>query len=114
MTDNEMITLQEPSRQLERLQAIVHRLRSPGGCPWDIEQTHESLVPHLIEETYEVIDAIRREDHPHLSEELGDLLLQVVFHAEIASEESRYTLNEVALGISEKLMPLGLLIPFEK
>jgi len=66
-----------PELQIERLKAIMHRLRAPGGCPWDADQTHESLVPCLIEESYEVVDAIQRRDYPHLEEELGDLLLQV-------------------------------------
>ena len=104
MTDAEIIGLTEKGRQLERLRAIVHRLRAPGGCPWDIEQTHASLVSNLIEETYEVVDAIRKEDFPNLQEELGDLLLQVVFHSELATEEGRHDLDDVAAGISEKLI----------
>ena len=103
MTDEEMIRGESDS-QVERLKAIVHRLRSPGGCPWDMEQTHESLLPNLIEETYEVVDTIRRQDYPHLQEELGDLLLQVVFHAELAEEAGRSDLEAVAEGISEKLI----------
>lgn len=90
--------------QIERLKAIMHRLRAPGGCPWDAEQTHESLVTNLIEEAYETVDAIQRCDDADMTEELGDLLLQVVFHSEIASEENRFTLEEVARGISEKLI----------
>lgn len=104
MTDDEMLGCEKPELQVDRLRAIMHRLRAPGGCPWDAEQTHESLVPCLIEEAYEVVDAIKREDHPHLEEELGDLLLQVVFHSEIASEAGRYDMNDVARGISEKLI----------
>lgn len=104
MTDSEIIGLTEKGRQIERLRAIVHRLRAPDGCPWDREQSHESLIPNLIEEAYEVIDAIRREDSPHLAEELGDLLLQVVFHAEIAEEAGQYDFDEVAGKISEKLI----------
>src|SRR4051812_16453164 len=100
MTDAEMIDCPEAGRQLARLRAIMHRLRSPGGCPWDVEQTHESLVTNLIEETYETVDAIQRADHPHLQEELGDLLLQVVFHSEIANESGHFDLDEVARGIS--------------
>ncbi len=90
--------------QLQRLQAIVHRLRAPGGCPWDGEQTHASIASNLIEETYEVVDAIQREDWVHLREELGDLLLQVVFHAEMGQEVARFDLQEIARGISEKLV----------
>ncbi len=104
MPDSEMIDCPEPERQLERLRAIMHRLRAPGGCPWDAEQSHASLVPNLIEETYETVDAIQRGDLPHLQEELGDLLLQVVFHSEIANESGLFDLDEVARGISEKLV----------
>lgn len=104
MTDEEMILSPADDLQLARLRAIMHRLRSPGGCPWDAEQTHESLVPHLIEESYETIDAIQRQDYDHLKEELGDLLLQVVFHSEIAEESGRFNLNDVARVISEKLV----------
>ncbi len=104
MTDDEMIHCAEKERQVERLRAIMHRLRAPGGCPWDAEQTHSSLVPNLIEEAYEIVDTIRREDWAHLQEELGDLLLQVVFHSELAAEAGRYDLDEVARGICEKLV----------
>ena len=104
MTDAEMIDCRDLGKQLTRLRAIMHRLRAPGGCPWDAEQTHESLSPHLIEETYETVDTIQRGDHDHLKEELGDLLLQVVFHSELATEAGRFTLDEVARGISEKLV----------
>lgn len=104
MTDLEMIEFPEAEQQLARLRAIMHRLRAPGGCPWDAEQTHESIVPNLIEETYETVDTIQRGDHEHLKEELGDLLLQVVFHSEIAEEAGHFDLNDVARGISEKLV----------
>ena len=104
MTDDEMIKCAEPSRQIERLRAIMHRLRAPGGCPWDAEQTHESLVSNLIEETYETVAAIRANDEENLQEELGDLLLQVVFHAELAEEGKRFDLNDIARGISDKLV----------
>lgn len=104
MTDEEMIGCREPARQLERLRAIMHRLRAPGGCPWDAEQTHESLVGNLIEEAYETIDAIRRADYPHLREELGDLLLQVAFHAELGQESGRFDFDDVARGICDKLV----------
>ncbi len=104
MTDDEMINCSEPGRQIERLRAIMHRLRSPGGCPWDAEQTHESLVSNLIEETYETVAAIRANDPENLQEELGDVLLQVVFHAEIAQESGTFDLDEIARGISEKLV----------
>jgi len=104
MTDDEMIYCDEPSKQIERLRAIMHRLRAPGGCPWDAEQTHESIIPNLIEETYECVDAIRSGDDVHMREELGDLLLQVVFHSEIAEEQGRFDLYQVAAEISEKLV----------
>jgi MazG family protein len=104
MTDTQMIDSPEPGQQLARLRAIMHRLRAPGGCPWDAEQTHISLVPNLIEEAFETVDAIQRQDHDHLKEELGDLLLQVVFHSELAAEEGRFCLDDVARGISEKLV----------
>jgi len=83
----------------------VARLRDPDqGCPWDLEQTHQSLTPYVLEEAHEVADAIRHGDDEHLREELGDLLLQVVLHARIAGERSRFDLNDVARGISEKLI----------
>jgi nucleoside triphosphate diphosphatase len=87
-----------------RLCDIVAQLRAPGGCPWDREQTHQSLVPGLIEEAYEVADAIRNTDDANLREELGDLLLQVVMHAQIASEEGRFAIEEVAREIGDKLI----------
>ncbi len=89
---------------LARLRAIVHRLRAPGGCPWDREQTHESLIPHVLEEAYEVVDAIRSGDPDLLCEELGDLLLQPVLHAEIAAETGRFDLDRMADCLSEKLI----------
>ena len=104
MTDEEMVSCEEKGRQIERLRAIMHRLRAPGGCPWDAEQTHESLVSNLLEEAYEVVAAIRSNDEENLKEELGDLLLQVVFHSEIASDEQRFDLDDVARGICEKLV----------
>ena len=73
---------------LERLINIMARLRGPSGCPWDKEQTHQSLKPYLIEEAYELLEAIDCNDDSEIKEELGDLLLQVVFHAQIASEET--------------------------
>ena len=93
---------QDPLRRLEEL---VARLRDPEeGCPWDREQTHQSLTPYVLEEAHEVADAIRHGDDQHLKEELGDLLLQVVLHARIAEEDNRFDLNAVAAGISEKLI----------
>ena len=82
----------------------MHILRAPGGCPWDAEQTHQSLVKHLIEEAYEVAEAIRSGDRDAIVDELGDLLLQPVFHAEIASETGQFDLDDIATAISEKLI----------
>ncbi len=104
MNDQEMMECSDGAQQMNRLRAIMHRLRAAGGCPWDAEQTHASLVGNLIEETYECVDAIQRNDMPHLQEELGDLLLQVVFHAEIAEESGHFNFDDVARGISEKLV----------
>jgi XTP/dITP diphosphohydrolase len=85
--------------------AVVDRLRDPAaGCPWDLEQTHTSLIPYVLEEAHEVADAIRHGDDRHLEEELGDLLLQVLLHARIAGEEGRFDLNGVAGGIAAKLV----------
>jgi XTP/dITP diphosphohydrolase len=90
---------------LAELVAVVDRLRDPvGGCPWDLEQTHASLIPYVLEEAHEVADAIRHGDDQHLQEELGDLLLQVVLHARIAQDSSRFDLAAVARGISAKLI----------
>jgi uncharacterized protein YabN with tetrapyrrole methylase and pyrophosphatase domain len=73
-----------PGQALEKLLEVIAKLRSPGGCPWDKEQTHKSLKPYLVEEAYEVLDAIDKNDPAMLKDELGDLLLQVVLHAQIA------------------------------
>lgn len=90
---------------LAELIAVVDQLRDPDtGCPWDLEQTHASLVPYVLEEAHEVADAIRHGDDRHLAEELGDLLLQVVLHARIASEAGRFDLEQIARGISAKLI----------
>lgn len=90
--------------EFARLIAIMARLRSPGGCPWDRAQSREDLKPYLVEETYEVLDAIDSRDPVQLREELGDLLLQVVFHARIAEEEGAFTIEDVARTINEKLI----------
>jgi nucleoside triphosphate diphosphatase len=83
---------------------LIARLRAPGGCPWDREQTHESLKPMTIEEAYEVLEAIDRGDDQHLAGELGDLLLQVVFHAQIAAEEGRFTVRDVIQAVADKMV----------
>lgn len=79
------------------------RLRGPGGCPWDAEQTHASLVAYAIEEAHELAEAIESGDDAHLQEELGDVLLQVIFHADIARADGRFDITDVARGLSEKL-----------
>jgi XTP/dITP diphosphohydrolase len=92
-----------PLPELERLISVMARLRQE--CPWDAQQTHRSLVQYLIEETAETIEAIEVADQDHLQEELGDLLLQVIFHAQIASEQAcGFTVEEVARGIADKLI----------
>src|SRR5213080_4549965 len=87
-----------------RLCDIVAKLRAPGGCPWDREQTHESLLPATIEEAYEVAEAARSKNDAHFQEELGDLLLLVVMHAEIARESGRFNIDNVIAEITEKLI----------
>jgi XTP/dITP diphosphohydrolase len=95
-----------PGARLLDLVATMDRLRSPGGCPWDAEQTHESLVTYLVEETYETIEAIETGDRDHLREELGDLLLQVMFHSRIATEytDAPWSIDDVAADIVDKLV----------
>lgn len=83
---------------------IIAALRAPGGCPWDIKQTHQSLKKCLIEESGEVIDAIDNNDDDNLCEELGDVLLQVVMHAQIAAEENRFDINDIIQCVSEKMI----------
>ena len=98
-------THQSVLNALERLIEVVAQLRSPeGGCPWDLEQTPQTLIPYIIEEAYEVVDAISSGDKKAIAEELGDLLLQVVLQTQIASEHGDFTLEEVAQGITEKLI----------
>lgn len=84
--------------------AIMHRLRAPGGCPWDRRQTFDSIRKYTLEETYEVFDAIERRDWTELKDELGDLLLQVLFYAEMAAEEGHFTINDVIDGLNRKLI----------
>lgn len=106
MTDEEIINCHEPERQLERAVAIMRRLRMPGGCPWDAAQTHDSIISNMLEECYECIDAIRAKDWPHMREELGDVLLQVIFHAQMAQENPQegFGINEVAGELADKLV----------
>ncbi|WP_342322072.1 nucleoside triphosphate pyrophosphohydrolase [Kosakonia sp. BYX6] len=90
--------------QIERLLGIMQRLRDPEtGCPWDKEQTYATIAPYTLEETYEVLDAISREDFDDLRGELGDLLFQVVFYAQMAQEEGRFDFNDICAAISDKL-----------
>jgi MazG family protein len=93
-----------PETAFSELLSIMARLRAPGGCPWDREQTHESILSCLTEEAYEFVDAVERRDIPNMKEELGDLLLQVVFHAEMAREAGHFDAGDVARAISEKLV----------
>lgn len=89
---------------LERLRRIMARLRAEDGCQWDLSQTHKSLMPYLIEETYEVVEAIEADTAPTLKEELGDLILQIFFHAQIAEEAGNFTIDDVASDICDKLI----------
>lgn len=89
---------------IEELRRTIARLRGPGGCPWDQEQTHASLVRCLIDEVSELIDTIDRLDLPHMREELGDVLIQVVFHAQLAEEAGHFNLEDVAREVNEKLI----------
>jgi len=90
--------------RFERLVALMARLRAPGGCPWDREQTFDSIKPYTLEETYEVLDAIDRRDWTGLAEELGDFLLQAVFYAQMAKDEGRFSIDDSLDAICEKLI----------
>ena len=92
--------------ELLRLLEVIDRLRSPGGCPWDAEQTHQSLIKYLLEESYEFIDSVEENDRQAMREELGDILLQVYFHSRIAQEHPTdpFSIEEVAAGIADKLI----------
>lgn len=91
-------------KELNELIDVIARLRAPDGCKWDREQTHMSLRPNMLEEAYEAVDAIDNNDMKHLKEELGDVLLQVVLHSQIAAEEGAFTIEDVAKGIKDKLI----------
>ncbi len=95
-------------KEFDELVRVMEKLRAPGGCPWDIEQTYESLGQYLLEESYEAFDAIQEAnetgDTTNLREELGDVLLQVIFHSTIAKEKGDFTIDEVAAGVSQKLI----------
>jgi len=92
------------SQALDELRQTIARLRAPGGCPWDQEQTHESLVRCLIDEASELIETIDRADMPHMREELGDVLMQVVFHAQLAEEAGHFDLDDVTREVNAKLI----------
>ncbi|MGH6897069.1 MAG: nucleoside triphosphate pyrophosphohydrolase, partial [Geminicoccaceae bacterium] len=95
----------EHESPIERLLWVMARLRDPdGGCPWDLEQDFASIAPYTVEEAYEVADAIARGDLEHLRDELGDLLLQVVYHAQMAKEAGRFDFDEVAARIADKMI----------
>ncbi len=95
-----------PGSELQRLVEVMDRLRSPGGCPWDAEQTHESLVKYLLEESYEFIDSVDAKDREGMREELGDVLLQVYFHSRIAQDHPTdpFSIEDVARSIADKLI----------
>lgn len=88
---------------LDDLLATAHKLRAPGGCPWDAEQTHESLLTYLIEETYELIDAVQSKDPEAIKEELGDVLYNVIFHSDIAEANGEFTIQDVAKHMEDKM-----------
>ena len=93
------------NKSFEKLVAVMRALRAPdGGCPWDVEQTFETIAPYTIEEAYEVADAIERGDMKDLKEELGDLLFQVVFHSQMADEAGHFSVEDVTNGIAEKML----------
>ena len=104
VTNKKAELLSKESYKFEDLRAVVEVLRAPGGCPWDAEQTHESIREDFIEETYEVIEAIDNKDRVLLCEELGDVMLQVVFHARIEEEKGVFCIDEVCDGICRKLI----------
>jgi MazG family protein len=97
--------LDEAAKAFREFVAVIKALRTPGtGCPWDLEQTHATLRPYLVEEAYEVLEAIDAADEPALREELGDLLLQVVLHAQLADDRGAFSITEVVRGIAEKMV----------
>src|SRR5438309_9259779 len=93
-----------PGEWFEKLVAVQARLRAPGGCPWDREQTHESLRTYLIEEAYEVLEALESRDDAKFAEEMGDLLLQIVFHSQMAQERGGFTISDVIREIHDKMI----------
>ncbi len=99
-----MTSVEKPASPFAEAVSIMERLRSPEGCPWDREQSFDSIRKYTLEETYEVFDAIERRDWPALKDELGDLLLQVLFYSQMASEAGHFTINDVIEGLNRKLI----------
>jgi MazG family protein len=99
-----LVPASQQGRRLLDLVRVMARLRGPGGCPWDAEQTHRSLARHLLEETHELLEAIDAGDEDAMRDELGDVLLQVVFHAQMAADDGRWDIDDVAQGLVEKLI----------
>ena len=92
------------SHPIEELEQIMMKLRDPEqGCPWDLQQTFDTIVPHTIEETYEVVDAIHKRDWANLQEELGDLLFQVIFYSQLAKEQGLFEFSDVVTDVNQKL-----------
>jgi len=104
MTPHPPLVPNAPHPELDELIAVLERLRAPGGCVWDREQTHASLVQYLVEEAFELVDAIEAGSREELIEELGDVLYQVIFHADIAAEAGEFTLEDVARHMREKMV----------
>ena len=99
----DLSTLVDASAELQHLVQTIWRLRQPDGCPWDREQTHQSIGKNMIEEAYEALDCIEADDVAHLREELGDVLMQVVLHTQIAADAGEFTLADVARDIADKI-----------
>ena len=100
-SDRQLTTSKKP---IDELLEIMATLRGPGGCPWDKEQTHESLKPYVVEEAYELVEAVDGGENGEIREELGDILLQIIFHSQIAEEAGRFDFDDVVRGINEKLL----------
>ena len=102
--DRNLETLVDAREELQSFVNTIWRLRQPDGCPWDRKQTHASIAKNMVEEAYEAVDCIEAEDPAHLCEELGDVLMQVVLHAQIAADAGEFTIADVARGVDEKLI----------
>ena len=99
-----MVDKEQATNLFSKLIDIVERLRAPDGCPWDKEQTHESLLPYFLEETYEVIESVESNDWKTLKEELGDVLLHILLQAQIAKERNKFDIQDTLNGINKKLI----------